>query len=575
MGEDIKEDGSLGALSYSKCDLQTELSIQLKNIDKKLETLLSRVGEGQYISTPEDTSQTVPKFLSPFANTKRLERKSEEKNPTQDREEKMRKIRNKIRVIGSLAAAGKKRRSLQSGGNVDEVIPNDRDDDKASGNVDAKLAVGDQNPDLASSSAKKDSMRVSSRQESSRISVIHDMVRNFSGKRNDYASDRRPSTCSDSRVDTSSMESTEECRMARIQVIKSRSGIDRASMRNRAWRFTENPLSSNWAYIFCVFVNTFILTSVVLSFFQALPGIDSTTYDISQAVIECCFAMELTIRFVCCPERCAFFVSPFNWIDMMSVVPFAFRITSWIRPEKRSLVTAIIAVVPLVRLLKLVRRFEKLQLLISAFQLALEALPVLIYTGALLAVFFTELIYFVELQYHDADLYTSFWFTIVTMSTVGYGDTTPVAPAGRFVAMMLIIMSALYMAIPIGIVGHAFSTVWSDRDRLLVMHRFREAFAEGGFTTAAIQEIFSIFDEDDSGELDIEEFTVMLKSMQMNMSEERVCLLYQALDKEGLGRITLEALINGLTPKAFARQFFTQNFVRASHMGRISKLSDD
>jgi hypothetical protein len=42
------------------------------------------------------------------------------------------------------------------------------------------------------------------------------------------------------------------------------------------------------------------------------------------------------------------------------------------------------------------------------------------------------------------------------------------------------------MARPIGIVGNAFSLVWSDRDRLLLVQRMRDAFAQGGFDAEVV-----------------------------------------------------------------------------------------
>merc|ERR1712178_516749 len=115
------------------------------------------------------------------------------------------------------------------------------------------------------------------------------------------------------------------------------------------------------------------------------------------------------------------------------------------------------------------------------------------------------------------------------------------------------------MAMPIGIVGNAFSQVWEDRDRLPVMKRFRNAFLQEGLTLQTFQEIFSIFDEDGNGTLDTEEFGLMLKTMQLNMSEERVNMLYHALDTDGVGYITLQALIDNLVPKAMAREFFARS----------------
>lgn len=57
---------------------------------------------------------------------------------------------------------------------------------------------------------------------------------------------------------------------------------------------------------------------------------------------------------------------------------------------------AVVVIVPLMRLLKIIRRFEKFRLLVSAFRVTFEALPVLLYTLMLIALVFSVFIYFVE-----------------------------------------------------------------------------------------------------------------------------------------------------------------------------------
>lgn len=153
------------------------------------------------------------------------------------------------------------------------------------------------------------------------------------------------------------------------------------------------------------------------------------------------------------------------------------------------------------------------------------------------------------------------------MCTVGYGDYTPSTDLGRIVTSVLIVTSTLYMAMPLGIVGNAFSEVWADRDRLLVMRRFRSAFLQGGFTLRAFQDIFAVFDSDGSGTLDIDEFSLMLNTIQMNISEERVGMLFAALDKDGSGEIEVEELIAALVPKSFAHAQFNFGSSTALNFG--------
>jgi len=246
-------------------------------------------------------------------------------------------------------------------------------------------------------------------------------------------------------------------------------------------------------------------------------------------------------------------LSFFNLIDLVSIIPLLFRLASLVPNDN----DALFALVPFLRLLKLMRWFEKLQLLLTAFERALEALPSLCFTMAVLALCFAEALFLVEPTESIHSLPFALWFTIVSMTTVGYGDYTPSTDLGRIVTSVLIVTSALYMAMPLGIVGNAFSEVWADRDRLLVMKRFRSAFLQGGFTLQAFQDIFAIFDGDGNGTLDLDEFSLMLSTIQMNVSEERVGMLFAALDKDGSGEIEVEELVAALVPKSFVRSQFS------------------
>ena len=68
------------------------------------------------------------------------------------------------------------------------------------------------------------------------------------------------------------------------------------------------------------------------------------------------------------------------------------------------------------------------------------------------------------------------WLTIVTMTTVGYGDFSPKSGAGQVIVCVLTVCSTLYMAIPLGIIGHNFSEIWRDRDRILLVRGLRDQF---------------------------------------------------------------------------------------------------
>lgn len=319
--------------------------------------------------------------------------------------------------------------------------------------------------------------------------------------------------------------------------------------RSKLWQLSESPFSSRMAFTYAWLSNIIVIASVPIAL------VESTHVNMG---LEILFAAEFILRLACCPHPFRFLVKAFTWIDILSVVPLGLRLRGASDHEH------VITLAPMLRLMKLMRRFEMMRLMFHAFSLACEALPFLLYTLALIAIVFAEIFCFLEPSSNIGSLPEALWFTIVTMTTVGYGDITPVTTEGNVAASVLMVFSALYMAMPLGIVGDAFSRVWADRDRLLVIKRFRGAFLEGGFTLQSFENVFRIFDKDASGALDIDEFTDMVTTMQMRMTEERINNLFAILDKDGAGQITLDALKRELAPKALTTQILAQGAEQAS-----------
>lgn len=137
------------------------------------------------------------------------------------------------------------------------------------------------------------------------------------------------------------------------------------------------------------------------------------------------------------------------------------------------------------------------------------------------------------------------------MTTVGYGDIVPVSTAGSIVVSALVIFSVLYMAMPLGIVGQAFNQVWNDRDRLLLVLRTKERLLQWGYTAKDALEVFRWFDEDGSGQLDIDEFRSMIDQMRLGFDRKRVVQLFNGIDKDGGGTIEAEEFVKYLFPEDY------------------------
>lgn len=69
------------------------------------------------------------------------------------------------------------------------------------------------------------------------------------------------------------------------------------------------------------------------------------------------------------------------------------------------------------------------------------------------------------------DFFSSFWFTMAAISSVGYGDITPVTQAGKFVTVLAMLFGACYTAMPLTMMGGQFYACYKSQQR-------REALAE-------------------------------------------------------------------------------------------------
>jgi voltage-gated potassium channel len=136
--------------------------------------------------------------------------------------------------------------------------------------------------------------------------------------------------------------------------------------------------------------------------------------------------------------------SPLGIVDLISIVPFwagFFVPAAWLGPVRA---------MRILRLLKCFRYNESLQLVARGFKRAWPMCRALAFATGMFWIFSSVVIFELEkvAQPEAFTLYKSFWFTSVTMTTVGYGDMSPSTPIGQMFSMVMFIVAlALYSGV--------------------------------------------------------------------------------------------------------------------------------
>ncbi len=163
------------------------------------------------------------------------------------------------------------------------------------------------------------------------------------------------------------------------------------------------------------------------------------------------FSIEYLLRIYSYPKRLKFIFSFWGIIDLLSIIGL-YGIGPYILRE--------------IRVLRFISLFKYEPAAMNLYETFLKIRKELIYF-TLIAIFMIYVssvgIWFFENPTNGdnfPDIFHSMWWSIVTLTTVGYGDVFPITDGGRIFASVLIFVGLGIFAVPAGLVAGAFSDVF-------------------------------------------------------------------------------------------------------------------
>ena len=178
---------------------------------------------------------------------------------------------------------------------------------------------------------------------------------------------------------------------------------------------------------------------------------------------------------VACKARAKYMLSFSGLVDLLSILPF------YLRAFFPYLDLRILRALRLLRILKLSHYNSAMEDLFEAINEEKRSFYAASYLFAILFILSSTLMYFAEYRTHPTGFQSipdSMYWALITLTTVGYGDITPITVAGKLIAVGSAILGVIVVALVTGIVASAFNAQM-ERRNIIFEDQVRKALLDG------------------------------------------------------------------------------------------------
>ena len=223
--------------------------------------------------------------------------------------------------------------------------------------------------------------------------------------------------------------------------------------------------TSKYGKVFDYCIQTLILASLIAFAVETLPDISDTTKQFLNAFELICvivFTVEYVLRIYVAEKPLRYIFSFYGFIDLISILPFYLLGTVDLRAIRAFRIFRIFRALKLIRYNKALYRFH------LAAKIVKEEIVLFLIVTAIFIFLASAGIYYFENEAQPevfTSIFHSAWWSVVTLTTVGYGDVYPITVGGKIFTFLILLIGVGIVTIPAGLVATALSKAREIEDQ--------------------------------------------------------------------------------------------------------------
>ncbi|MFN3167944.1 MAG: ion transporter [Phycisphaeraceae bacterium] len=200
-----------------------------------------------------------------------------------------------------------------------------------------------------------------------------------------------------------------------------------------------------------------IIASVVVIILDSVPSFREHYHGLFIALewfFTILFTVEYVLRIISVRKPLRYVFSFYGVVDLLSILPSYLGL--FIPNAQELMVIRMLRLLRIFRVFKLVRFLGEADALRHAFIASRHKIAVFLTAVFIIITIMAAIMHVIESNAGNdefSSLPQSMYWAIVTMTTVGYGDVTPITPAGKFLSATMMLIGYSMIIVPAGILS--------------------------------------------------------------------------------------------------------------------------